>query len=113
MPSISKQSDFTVITYSAIHVTYFLADKAFRDMRIQKESQAIIVSGESGAGKTETTKHVLRYLTAGYGTDAGVIEQRIIDCRSRVFKMLSFFEVVRYGCTEKTYESSAVSMYLR
>ncbi|KAM7534154.1 hypothetical protein Aperf_G00000109723 [Anoplocephala perfoliata] len=58
---------------------FAIADKAFRDMRMQKESQAIIVSGESGAGKTETTKHVLRYLTEGYGADAGVIEQRIID----------------------------------
>ncbi|KAM3172864.1 hypothetical protein ACTXT7_013670 [Hymenolepis weldensis] len=58
---------------------FAIADKAFRDMRMQKESQAIIVSGESGAGKTETTKHVLRYLTEGYGANAGVIEQRIID----------------------------------
>ncbi|EUB58330.1 Myosin-VI [Echinococcus granulosus] len=58
---------------------FAIADKAFRDMKIQKESQAIIVSGESGAGKTETTKHVLRYLTEGYGADAGVIEQRIIN----------------------------------
>ncbi|VDO07017.1 unnamed protein product [Rodentolepis nana] len=58
---------------------FAIADKAFRDMRMLKESQAIIVSGESGAGKTETTKHVLRYLTEGYGANAGVIEQRIID----------------------------------
>uniref|UniRef100_A0A5K3EY26 Myosin motor domain-containing protein n=1 Tax=Mesocestoides corti TaxID=53468 RepID=A0A5K3EY26_MESCO len=58
---------------------FAIADKAFRDMKMQKESQAIIVSGESGAGKTETTKHVLRYLTEGYGADAGVIEKRIID----------------------------------
>ncbi|CDS41620.1 myosin vi [Echinococcus multilocularis] len=58
---------------------FAIADKAFRDMKIQKESQAIIVSGESGAGKTETTKHVLRYLTEGYGADVGVIEQRIIN----------------------------------
>lgn len=30
-----------------------IADKAIRDMRVLKMSQSIIVSGESGAGKTE------------------------------------------------------------
>ena len=36
------------------------ADKAFRDMIVTKQSQSIIVSGESGAGKTESTKYILR-----------------------------------------------------
>ncbi|RXN07190.1 unconventional myosin-VI isoform X1 [Labeo rohita] len=38
---------------------YAIADKAYRDMRVLKMSQSIIVSGESGAGKTENTKFVL------------------------------------------------------
>lgn len=40
---------------------FCLADKAYRDMKVLKMSQSIIVSGESGAGKTENTKFVLRY----------------------------------------------------
>ena len=56
------------------------ADKAYRDMRVLKQSQAIIVSGESGAGKTESTKYILKYLTESWGTHAGPIEQRIIEC---------------------------------
>lgn len=39
---------------------FILADKAYRDMKVLKMSQSIIVSGESGAGKTENTKFVLR-----------------------------------------------------
>ncbi|KAK3696816.1 hypothetical protein RRG08_016866 [Elysia crispata] len=58
---------------------YAIADKAFRDMKVTKLSQSIIVSGESGAGKTESTKHILKYLTESWGTHAGPIEQRILE----------------------------------
>jgi myosin-6 len=76
---------------------FAIGDKAYRDMRViasakpsqqhnpnspthaLSPSQSIIVSGESGSGKTESTKYLLRYLTVNYGEQAGVIEQRIIE----------------------------------
>lgn len=58
---------------------YFSADKAFRDMQVLKQSQSIIVSGESGAGKTESTKYLLRYLCDLWAKAAGPIEQKILD----------------------------------
>ncbi|KAL8613682.1 hypothetical protein ACOMHN_029774 [Nucella lapillus] len=58
---------------------YAIADKAFRDMKVTKQSQSIIVSGESGAGKTESTKYILRYLTENWGSNSGPIEQRILE----------------------------------
>ncbi|XP_018120971.1 unconventional myosin-VI isoform X2 [Xenopus laevis] len=57
---------------------YAIADKAFRDMKVLKMSQSIIVSGESGAGKTENTKFVLRYLTGSYGSGQD-IDERIVE----------------------------------
>lgn len=58
---------------------FAIADKSFRDMKVLKQSQAIIVSGESGAGKTESTKYILKYMCDLWGSTAGPIEQKILD----------------------------------
>ncbi len=60
---------------------YAIGDKAYRDMRALKQSQSIIVSGESGAGKTESAKYLLRYLTESYGAKSGLVETRINECK--------------------------------
>mmetsp|Transcript_1227 Transcript_1227/g.2526 ORF Transcript_1227/g.2526 Transcript_1227/m.2526 type:complete len:799 (+) Transcript_1227:38-2434(+) len=52
---------------------YAFAENAMRGLR-RGESQAILISGESGAGKTETAKIIIRYLEAGASqTEQGVI----------------------------------------
>lgn len=39
---------------------YAIAEEAFFDLREFGKNQSIIISGESGAGKTENTKIVMR-----------------------------------------------------
>lgn len=39
-----------------------VAEDSYQDMLIDNKNQSIIISGESGAGKTEATKLVLKYL---------------------------------------------------
>ena len=41
---------------------FSVAENAFQNMMIDRKNQAIIISGESGAGKTESTKIILCYL---------------------------------------------------
>jgi myosin-1 len=41
-----------------------VAEDAFRTMLNEEESQCIIISGESGAGKTESAKLILGYLSS-------------------------------------------------
>mmetsp|Transcript_21824 Transcript_21824/g.33567 ORF Transcript_21824/g.33567 Transcript_21824/m.33567 type:complete len:1664 (+) Transcript_21824:111-5102(+) len=42
---------------------YLLAEAALRALDRDRESQSFVISGESGSGKTETCKYVLRYLS--------------------------------------------------
>ena len=46
---------------------FAIAEDAFRSMTDEEDSQCIIISGESGAGKTEAAKQVCRYIAAVSG----------------------------------------------
>jgi len=52
---------------SSPHV-YALAERAYRRMQEMKEPQAVIISGESGAGKTENAKLLLHYVSSVSGS---------------------------------------------
>ncbi|KAJ0501527.1 putative myosin ATPase [Helianthus annuus] len=61
---------------------FAIADAAFRAMVNEGKSNSILVSGESGAGKTETTKMLMRYLAylGGHkGTEGRTVEQQILE----------------------------------
>jgi len=64
----------------APHV-YMLAEMAYRQMLKEDESQCIIISGESGAGKTEASKKVMEYVAAVSGSGDGVekVKQVILE----------------------------------
>jgi myosin protein heavy chain len=51
---------------------YAMADEAFRNLVDEGENQSILVTGESGAGKTENTKKVIQYLAAVAHSDSPV-----------------------------------------
>ena len=57
---------------------YAIADAAYRGILFQSRSQSLIISGESGAGKTEATKLCLGYLASVAGSHTQV-EQRVLQ----------------------------------
>ncbi|VDN93182.1 unnamed protein product [Brugia pahangi] len=58
---------------------FAIADNAYRDMMSNHKSQSVIISGESGAGKTESQKYIIRFLCESWGHFVGTIEQRILE----------------------------------
>ncbi|KAG4934215.1 hypothetical protein JHK87_048217 [Glycine soja] len=61
---------------------FAIADASYRAMMNEGKSQSILVSGESGAGKTETTKLIMQYLTFVGGraaVDDRTVEQQVLE----------------------------------
>lgn len=63
---------------------YAIADTAYRTLVREKLNQALLISGESGAGKTETAKFVMQYLAYASGCTsdlASKIQDRVLQAQ--------------------------------
>ncbi|XP_042627851.1 unconventional myosin-Ie-like [Cyprinus carpio] len=60
---------------------YALADNMYRNMMIDSENQCVIISGESGAGKTVAAKYIMSYISkvSGGGTKVQHVKDIILQ----------------------------------
>lgn len=59
---------------------YAIGDSAYRQMLLKSKNQSMIISGESGAGKTEATKHILQYFASlGHDASETAIHHKILS----------------------------------
>ncbi|KAH3702056.1 hypothetical protein DPMN_077057, partial [Dreissena polymorpha] len=60
---------------------YAISDEAYRSMRDRDLDQCIIISGESGSGKTEASKVIMQYVAevSGKGRDIDRVKEQLLQ----------------------------------
>ena len=92
--------------------SWSIAHDAYWEMRTERRNQSILVSGESGAGKTETVKMLLRYLATCSSTQAGAGRLEVQQIADRVEATSPILEAFGNACTRLNDNSSRFGKFL-
>ncbi|GBG23811.1 Myosin-1 [Hondaea fermentalgiana] len=88
---------------------FAVAESAFRNMLLEEEKQCIIISGESGAGKTEAAKQVMNYIAAVSGSGAG--DRKVTEVKQIVVESNPALEAFGNAMTLRNNNSSRFGKY--
>jgi len=88
---------------------YSVARSAYQGIWRRGAQQTVLVSGESGAGKTETTKFVMRYLALAGG---GGAEARMSAVERQVLESIPLLEALGNAKTLRNDNSSIFGKYI-
>ncbi|KAL9136433.1 MAG: hypothetical protein Q9175_002369, partial [Cornicularia normoerica] len=93
-----------------------MADGAFRNLIEEGENQSILVTGESGAGKTENTKKVIQYLAAVATSDSPGVRsggQPFFNLSQQILRANPILEAFGNAQTVRNNNSSRFGKFIR
>eukprot|EP01137_Pigoraptor_chileana_P012031 Opistho-2@63815 len=86
---------------------FALADEAYRNIKTKAQDQCIIITGESGAGKTEAAKLIMKFVAAVSGDNKG--GSKIKD---QLLQSNPVLEAFGNAKTNRNYNSSRFGKYM-
>lgn len=100
---------------------YTVASRAFEGLANARLSQVVLISGESGAGKTETTKHVLKFLTSQLSDSkrrsssaaVGKVQSATMGTEKKVLNSNPILEAFGNACTVRNNNSSRFGKFIK
>lgn len=73
-----QQRKHQVLIFFVRHL-FAVASSAYSSLSKTGESQVVVISGESGSGKTESTKLVMQYLAAVNKAPSNLVTEQILE----------------------------------
>ncbi|GAB7345865.1 hypothetical protein MBLNU457_4114t1 [Dothideomycetes sp. NU457] len=95
---------------------FAMADEAFRNLVDEGTNQSILVTGESGAGKTENTKKVIQYLAAVATSDTPKAKsggRQISNLSEQILRANPILEAFGNAQTVRNNNSSRFGKFIR
>jgi len=89
-----------------------IAEMAYRGMLSNKKNQAMLITGESGAGKTENTKKVITYL-AMVATSSGKKSEKKVSLEDQIVATNPILESYGNAKTSRNDNSSRFGKFIR
>jgi len=95
---------------------YLVADNAYSDMCRDKANQSMLITGESGAGKTENTKKVIQYfafVAANVGGKKNVVDPNKPSLEDQIVSANPVLEAYGNAKTTRNNNSSRFGKFIR